>query len=152
GTGTLNITQLRAGGVGTTTGTDLKGFTLTLTPGAGGTISISGDMYNSTGVGGIVQNGAGTLTLSGGANNTYTGGTQVITGTLGLGSNTGAGTGTITLGGTSSNTPTLTASGGARTIANNVSISTETTGNATIGGSNSLTINGSLTGGGGSRT
>lgn len=76
--GTLNITQVK--GVDNTTGTDIKGQTLTLTAAAGGTINHSGTIYNSTGNGTLTANGAGTVILSG--INTYTGDTFVQNGTL----------------------------------------------------------------------
>jgi len=79
--GTLNITQARSG-VTTNTGQDIKGNTLTFTPAANGTINDSGTIYNSTGTGNVVMNGAGTLTFSGSSANTYTGTTTVNSGTL----------------------------------------------------------------------
>ncbi len=77
-TGTLAITQARLGGTSTLTGTDIKGFTLTLNP--TGIINLSGDIYSSTGVGSIIKTGSGTATFSG--VNTYTGATTVTAGTL----------------------------------------------------------------------
>lgn len=78
--GTLNITQARAGGAGTTTGYDIKGFTATFTPAATGTISVSGDIYNSVNNGSVILNGAGNLILSG--TNTFTGSTTINNGVL----------------------------------------------------------------------
>src|SRR5439155_234373 len=63
-----------------TTATDIKGNTLTLTPAAGGTITHSGTIYNSTGAGGVTMTGAGTVTYS--AAHTYSGDTLVNAGTL----------------------------------------------------------------------
>ena len=123
--------------------------TLALAGAGNGTISGIISDGNQTTVG-ITKSGTGTWTLSGA--NTYAGGTSVIAGTIGIGSNTALGTGTLTLGGTSANTPTILASGAARTIANNVSLGAVTTGNATIGGSNDLIINGSVTNSGSNRT
>ncbi len=85
--GTLNITQAKGGD--NTTGTDIKGNTLTFTPAASGAINHSGTIYNSTCNGNVTMNGAGTLTLSGA--NTYTGLTIISTGTLKAGSATALG-------------------------------------------------------------
>ncbi len=77
-TGTLAITQAHTDGATARTGTDIKGFTLTLNP--TGIINISGDIYSSTGVGSIIKTGSGTATFSG--VNTYTGTTTVNAGVL----------------------------------------------------------------------
>ena len=61
--GTLAITQVKGGD--NTTGTDLKGNTLTFTPAATGAINHSGTIYNSTGTGSVTMNGAGTLRARG---------------------------------------------------------------------------------------
>ena len=83
GTGSLAITQARAG-AGTTTGTDIKGFALTLNvANLGNAINFSGDIYNSTGTGTVTKTGLGLLTLSG--TNTYTGLTNITGGILRLG-------------------------------------------------------------------
>jgi fibronectin-binding autotransporter adhesin len=109
-TGTLAITQAH-NLANTTTGTDIKGFTLTLTP--TGTINISGDIYNSTGTGNVTMNGSGMTVLSG--TNTYSGTTTLSSGTLDINSATALGTSTITItGGTIDNT-----SAGAITLSNN---------------------------------
>ncbi|MEY2486329.1 MAG: fibronectin-binding autotransporter adhesin [Verrucomicrobiota bacterium] len=113
GTGALNITQAK--GVDNSTGYDIKGFTATFTPGAGGTINDSGTIYSSTGGGNVLMNGAGTLTLSG--TNTYSGGTTLSSGTLNINSTTalGATAAAFTInGGTIDNT-----TAGAITLANN---------------------------------
>jgi fibronectin-binding autotransporter adhesin len=137
--GTLNITQARSSPSDTVTGADIKGFTLTLTSpsGAGGTIVVSGDIYNSTGSGKVtVGTGASitsTVTLSG--NNTYTGNTTVQSGsTLNINSATALGTGGLTSGGnfTINNT-----SGGTVTNANNNTLSLSS-GSMTFTGTNSL--------------
>lgn len=79
-----------------------------------------------------------TLTLAGA--NTYSGTTTVTAGTLSLGNDNALGTSTLSLG-----TATLQASGGARVLANAITI-----GNAanTISGSNALTLNGNIAWGG----
>jgi autotransporter-associated beta strand protein len=113
GTGALNITQAK--GVDNSTGYDIKTFTATFTPGAGGTINDSGTIYSSTGGGIVLMNGAGTLTLSG--TNTYSGGTTLSSGTLNINSTTalGATAAAFTInGGTIDNT-----TAGALTLANN---------------------------------
>jgi autotransporter-associated beta strand protein len=102
--GTLNITQTKGGD--TTTGTDIKGQTLTLTPAATGNINHGGTIYMSTGSGSIVMNGAGTTTLSGTTDNPNLTAT-VSAGTLVLGKTSssvvhalGGGTDVINSGGT----------------------------------------------------
>jgi fibronectin-binding autotransporter adhesin len=78
--GILALTQARAGGAGTTTGTDIKGFTLSLSPAANGKINYSGDIYNSASNGNVVTGGGGSVNLSGA--NTYSGTTVINNGTL----------------------------------------------------------------------
>jgi fibronectin-binding autotransporter adhesin len=78
--GALAITQVKGGD--NSTGTDIKGQTLTLTPAAGGTIIISGTIYNSTGSGAVVMNGTGTLVLSG--TNTFGGATTISSGVVNI--------------------------------------------------------------------
>jgi autotransporter-associated beta strand protein len=134
GTGTLTINQAK--GVDTTTGNDIKGNTETLTAGAGSTINHSGTIYNSTGNGSILMNGAGTLQLSGA--NTFSGGATLQQGTLVLGvatvsgttiTSSPVGTGTFHIG-SGTNSATLeasTASGTARVLNNNISLEGDTT-------------------------
>jgi len=86
------------------------------------------------GLGTVVKNGAGTLTLSGPS--TFSGGSTVSAGVLALGNNSGAGTGPITLSGGE-----LQASGGSRTIGNSVTFS-----GGAIGGSQNLTLSGVASG------
>lgn len=93
------------------------------------------------GSGALTKTTAGTVTLSGA--NTYSGGTTLNAGTLALGNNTALGTGLLTVNG-----GTLSASGGARTLANNVT----TLGNFTFGGSSDLTFSGNFSLGAGDRT
>jgi len=140
GGGTFNVTQVK--GIDNTTGTDLKGFALTLTPASTGTINYSGTLYNSTGSGSVVMNGAGTAILS--AANTYTGGTTVSNGTLRISnvSGSGAGTGNVVVngGGTLAGTGTISGaaivnSGGS--IAPGNSIGTLNTGSLTLAGASS---------------
>ena len=97
------------------------------------------------GTGIIEQGGSGTLVLS--ASNTYSGGTLLNNGSLGVGNDAALGTGSIT--------PTngsLFAAGAARTLANNVNLA-NTFNTFRIGadpaGVNNLTVNGAVTGAGG---
>ncbi|WP_415908830.1 autotransporter-associated beta strand repeat-containing protein [Oleiharenicola sp. Vm1] len=90
-----------------------------------------------TNTGGLAKSGSGTLTLS--AANNYTGGTTLNAGTLAVGNNSALGTGTLTVNG-----GTLAASGGARTLANAVSLAAD----LTIGGSQDLTLSGGIALGG----
>jgi autotransporter-associated beta strand protein len=126
--------------------------TLTLTGAGDFTFNSTSVIQNSfaASTGNLTYSGTGTLTLSG--TNTYNGTTTVISGSVGIGNNSAFGTSLLTLGGTSANTPTIFASSAARTISNNVSLAAVGTGTATISGSNDLTINGSVTGTGASRT
>jgi outer membrane autotransporter protein len=103
----------------------------------------------ASGAGGITKEGAGTLTLSG--NNTYSGGTILTAGTLEAGHDNAFGNlaaDTLTLNG-----GTLQASGAARTLPNNVTLTSDSTItgvaaglltlNGTFGlGSNTLNVNG----------
>jgi autotransporter-associated beta strand protein len=67
-----------------------------LTYGGFGTLTLSGTVSNSSGSGGIVADGPGTLSVSG--NNTFTGGTTINSGIVAVsGSSTALGTGTITV-------------------------------------------------------
>ncbi len=159
--GTLNITQARAGGVGTTTGMDIKGNTLQLigsgsTTGVTGTINVSGDIYNSTGSG-VVTIGGGTtatgvaVTLSGVAN-TYTGGTNLDTNSiLNINSVGAIGTGALTLSGNGTIDNT---SGAAKVLANSNAL-TLSGGSITFTGTNGANSNlafGALTISGAGRT
>jgi fibronectin-binding autotransporter adhesin len=143
GTGNLKFTSDM-----TATGAGAK--TLTLQGATSATGEIAGKIVENGGGTSVLKQGSGTWTLDG--VNTYTGGTTVIAGTLGIGNNSALGTGPLTLGGTSANTPTITAAGGSRTIGNNITLAAVTTGNATIAGSNALTINGTTTVNGADRT
>ena len=120
---------------------DLGANALTFTSLAGS--SLSSITINGTG-GSLVKSGSGDVTLYG--NNGYTGGTTISGGILrAYGSNTAFGTGTISVTG---NATLATASGGgARALANAITIS----GTNTLyldGGYANLTLNGSITGSG----
>ncbi len=140
--GTLAITQVKGGD--NTTGTDLKGNTLTFAPAATGAINHSGTIYNSTGTGSVTLNGAGTLTLSGA--NTYSGATTVSAGTLSA-ANIVVSAGNSNLGNTSSavvlgdasNQGTLSYTGGAATYTRGFTINAGG-GQLTNAGSGTLTV------------
>jgi hypothetical protein len=124
-TGTLAITQARAGGAGTTTGTDIKGFTLTLSP--VGTLNVSGDIYNSTGSGNVVLNGSGTSTFSG--TNTYLGTTAVSGGgKLFINGNQSTATGAVTVTGSGTTLGGSGTTGGSVGIASGNNLSPGATG------------------------
>ncbi|MDX2225716.1 MAG: autotransporter-associated beta strand repeat-containing protein, partial [Verrucomicrobiae bacterium] len=100
---------------------------------------ISGRITNT---GGIVQSGTnGTLILSG--SNSYSGGTVLNAGTIAIGNSNALGTGLLSIYG-----GTLSASGGAQAVSNNINL----LGDVTIGGSTNLTLNGALTNNGANRT
>jgi len=133
-----------------------------ITMAADSTYNAVGDMTLSGTVSGgfrLTKTGAGMLTLSSG--NSYSGGTTLNEGTLGLGSSTALGTGTVTLNG-----GTIGSITSARTLANNFILggdvtfgtgdqSTTFNGNFDLGGvvrtltlGNSATFNGNMTNGG----
>ncbi|MBI2512681.1 MAG: autotransporter-associated beta strand repeat-containing protein [Opitutae bacterium] len=131
-------------------GTTINAGTLQLGSG-GSTGSVSGNIVDNgnltfnrsdavtlsnliSGSGTVTQSGSGTLTLS--TANTYTGGTVLNAGTLGLGTNNAIGTGTLTINGGN-----LRAVGSARTLANNVVLS----GDFTLGRLTNLAGNIALT-------
>ncbi|MEO8614848.1 MAG: autotransporter-associated beta strand repeat-containing protein, partial [Luteolibacter sp.] len=118
--GTLNVTQVRTlPDASFLLGTDIKGFTLTLSPAASGTINASGTIYNSTGNGNVTVGGAGTVILAG--INTYSGTTSVSQGTLLVNNTSGSGTGSGTVGVSSGATL-----GGSGTISGAVTLTTAT--------------------------
>jgi autotransporter-associated beta strand protein len=98
-----------------------------------GTLIVNGIIDDGVGTFALDKTGAGTLTLNNA--NTFGGGLLLNAGTVSLGNNTAAGLGTLDLSG-----GTLQAVGAARTLANTVSI----TQNSTIGGTLDLTFNGNV--------
>jgi autotransporter-associated beta strand protein len=134
---------------------DTGGSLLTLSAAAARTLTLSGVV---SGTGSLQKTGAGTLVLSG--SNSHSGGTTLVSGTLGANSNTALGTGLLTLNG-----GVLTTSG-TRNFANSVSVggNTSLTGqtmnfsgtvslaaNATLTVSNTTTLAAGLTQTGGAR-
>lgn len=125
--------------------------TIQVVAGTGGdSAEISGAISNSGAAAALSKTGTGTLVLS--SANTYSNGTTIIAGSIGIGNNTALGGGGLTLGGTSAVSPTIFASGGNRTIGNNVTLAAVTTGSATVGAGGDLVINGTVTNSGSDRT
>ena len=139
----------------------------TLTIGSSFTTAGNTKTIVMTGPGNIIFNGAAGsggamgFSITGGANVTmngaggWTGGSakEVINGTLNIGNDSALGSVVLALGGTNSTTPTINASGGARTISNSINLlAVSVAGNATIAGTNALTVNGVLTNSGANRT
>ena len=127
-----------------TSGTNTVDAAMILAPASGSTST-----FNQAGGGLLVVNGgisgtgitlnlsnSGTVQLNG--TNSYTGGTTINGGTLQIGNDSALGTGTLTM---SATTGVLQATGGARTIANNVVWASS----GTISGGNNITINGTFT-------
>ena len=102
--------------------------------------------YNGTisGAGGIILRASGTTILN--AANTYSGGTTVTTGALGIGNNAALGSGVINIApevGSAPGSGAYFASGGARTVANTLQYPDSTTNQTLIiGGTNNLTFTG----------
>jgi fibronectin-binding autotransporter adhesin len=127
-----------------TSGTNTIDVPLTLAPASGTTSTFNQASGGTLIVNGVISGSGITLSLAGagivqlnGAN-LHTGGTTLGgTGTVQIGDNAALGTGTFT----NSSTGITQATGGSRTIANNVLWS----GNGTVGGGNDLTINGTFT-------
>ncbi len=139
-----------------------SGASATFSGTSGGTVTLSGSMQPSavivsassgthtfltaagnliTGTGGLSKSGSGTLVLSG--SNAYTGGTTLSAGTLRAGHDGALGSGTITLAGGT----LASADGSARSLANAVSITADTSfGDAT--GTGTLTLAGAVNLGG----
>jgi autotransporter-associated beta strand protein len=115
--------------------------TVNVVAGAGGDSAEMSGVIRTTGAATVLaKTGTGTLVLS--AANTYSGGTTVSAGTLGIGDNSALGTGALILGGGA-----VQASGSARTITNNAAI----TANSSVSGTNPLTMNGTFLNSGGNR-
>jgi autotransporter-associated beta strand protein len=100
---------------------------------AGATLNFGPQQFGGT-PGSVIQEGSGTTIVSGA--NTYSGGTTLSAGTLGVANNAALGTGTLTVKG-----GTLEARRHAITLTNRVRLA----GNATIGGSQALTLGGPIT-------
>ena len=102
--------------------------------------TVSGIISDGTAPGGsLAKTGNGTLTLNG--NSTFSGGLAHQTGTVILGNDHAAGTGTLSLGKAGAADAILQATGGARTLANTLVIS----GNTTLSGAQGFTFTGPVT-------
>ena len=123
GAGTLNLNSARAFAVGDSTA-------------ASQDLTINSIIADGSAASSINKTQAGTLVLGG--NNTYSGGTTLTLGTLGVSHNSALGSGGLTLAGT----VTLQAVANDVTLANAVSGTTIT---LTISGTKNLTLNGGLT-------
>ncbi|HEV2946861.1 MAG TPA: autotransporter-associated beta strand repeat-containing protein [Gemmataceae bacterium] len=147
--GPINLafsSNLRAGAGSTL---DLKGSTITM---QGSQLTVLGtgntvidDVLSGTSAASLSKKDSGTLTLN--AANSYGGGsvgTSVTGGTLAVGNDSALGTGLLTLSGGT----TLQASGGAHILGSNITL----IGAVTIGGTNSLALNGVIGGAAGSLT
>jgi autotransporter-associated beta strand protein len=132
GTGTLTLTgNVTDSGTSTINGNlALGGTAQTVQVNSGATLTIPAAISG----GGLTKSGSGTLVLS--SKNSYTGGTTLSAGSLTAGNSSALGSGTLTL-----QAGTLSASGGAASLANAVTLA----GNVTIGGSVALTLSGALT-------
>ena len=121
---------------------DLQGATVaqTLNIFNTGTTTINGVIQNGTG--GLIKNGVGTLNLMNA--NTYTGGTTINAGVVGVGNNAAFGVGTVQV----NDGAVLRAVDSDRTIANGVTIN----GNIGIDGINTLNLNGAIGLGAATRT
>ena len=110
-----------------------------------GSATQSGVIGETGGARPLEKIGAGALTLTG--NNTYSGGTLLSEGTLGVGSNTALGTGTLTI----EDGTTLSQTAGNKTLANDFLINGDFT-RSVVGAANSqLILNGTVDLGGGTR-
>ncbi|TFT99967.1 transporter, partial [Polymorphobacter arshaanensis] len=130
------------------------GYTIGAT-GTGGLTNASGAfVYANTGIsatinavisgaGALDKQGVGTVTLN--AANTYTGGTTITDGTLGVGNNAALSTGTLTM----SNSAILQAATSGLVLTNNIIIS-PATGARVDSGSGTFTLNGNISGATGS--
>jgi autotransporter-associated beta strand protein len=107
------------------------------------TTTVSGVITNGTGAGSLTKTGSGTLALSGA--NTYSGGTTLTDGTLGIGidSDVFGASGALGNGNLMVNSGTLKAVGGNHTLANNIVINDKLAYNSD---GYILTLNGDLSG------
>jgi autotransporter-associated beta strand protein len=148
--GPINIGQggsFIRGGAGSTlnltsTTITMQGFILNVA--GAGDVTID-DFLSGTTAAALSKSEAGTLTLN--AANSYGGvsvGTSITGGTLAVGNDNAIGTGPLTMG----DGTTLLAAGGAHSLANAITLS----GAVTIGGTNSLALNGLVSGATGSLT
>lgn len=133
GTGTLTL-----GGNVTNTGTSsvsgnvaLGGANRTITATSSSSLTVSAVVSGATG---LVKTGPGTVTLA--AANTYTGGTTLMAGTLGVGNNSALGTGTLTV-----SSGMLAGTGAGQTLANPVTLN----GTMTVTGNSPVTLSGPVT-------
>ena len=156
GTFNLNGLNQQIAGLASTTGTNSSANKNTVTSATAATLDINvangvthtygdGSLTNSgvlTGALSLVKTGSGTQVL--GDANTFSGGTTLTEGTLGLGSGTALGTGGLTING-----GTLAAITVARNVANNMTVG----GDFTLGGQGfSTTFNGTVDLGGATRS
>ena len=139
----------------------------------GRTLTINANVSNQgntkaltmTGGGNIIFNGGSTggggamgFSLQGGTTLTlntvgaWPGTLTVLNGTLNIGNDSALNGKTLTMGGTSSTNPVVAATGAAHTISSGITLPAVTSGNVTIAGTNNLTVNGLLTVSGGNRT
>lgn len=138
--GTLELGEADATNTSSLTAGRLTGNGIIALHGPNTQLTLNGDTGNATYTGNI--SGSGTLLKSGGAtqtfsgNNTFSGGATLAGGTVIAGHNAAFGTGTLTLAGAE-----LRGDGNERTLANAVSVTT----NTTIGGNSALTFGGTVT-------
>ncbi|MES2922252.1 MAG: autotransporter-associated beta strand repeat-containing protein [Verrucomicrobiota bacterium] len=128
GTGTLSITQARANSTDTLTGLDVKNQTLSLQAGTGGTISISGDIYNSSAstTGTINAASTGAVTMTGAINAANANGIIALANTS---------TGSLTLNGATTNfLSTLRATAGGSVTVNNAAANITVANSSSYGG------------------
>src|SRR5947199_6832765 len=118
----------------------MQGFTLTV--GGAGNVIIDDILSGGSSTASLSKIDSGMLTLN--ANNSYGGGTTVMGGTLAIGNDGAIGSGLLTMG----DGTTLQAAGGSHALANNISLTRA----VTIAGTNSLALNGTISGASGSIT
>ncbi|MDR6522549.1 outer membrane autotransporter protein [Variovorax paradoxus] len=141
GTGGLGVTgnaslTANAPGIGLGNGVTLgSGTTLSLT--GANALALGGTI---TGAGSLAVNGPGSVTLGGASD--FSGGVSLAGGTLSLGTSTSLGSGTLGVAGNAG----LQSAAGALTLANAVSLGTGVA--LSVGGTDDLTLNGPIGGGG----